>query len=325
PQYFENPNMPALTFLNVASTQFSFDDLLPFVNVDTFTYVPQQPFWVEDLTVEEGDSIRMVRIDPTITNNTYIWYKNGVAIDTTNSPWLTNAQYADVGEYHFEVTNVGLPLLTLTCDPFQLSVVAPSPGQSQVSPNAPISIAAGPDPVWVVMSNDLAAIPPTLGYQYAFADSVGNILRLFNSDSVDVSSADPGLFRVYGVAVMLPSPLQVGDNLITYADTSNALTRSSNYLPVEVSGSSSVDQALLSPLTLSPNPASDLLNWSLPVDQGNGWEIRILDLRGKVLWQEQSATPEGQLEVDHYPTGMYLFQVLNGTQSWTRRWVKTAR
>ncbi len=94
-------------------------------NLNNFTYIPQAKVDSEQtLSVETNASITLSTTALTSTNNSYQWYKDGVAItDATNKDLLIeNAVDADAGVYHFTATNSSVTDLTLERNPITLSV-----------------------------------------------------------------------------------------------------------------------------------------------------------------------------------------------------------
>jgi hypothetical protein len=78
-------------------------------------------------------------------------------------------------------------------------------------------------------------------------------------------------------------------------------------------------------LSVFPNPASDQLNLSIP-EQLNGLVlIRVMDLLGKEILNEQLQNPQGILpvaRVKDLASGLYYVQVSNSLQTQTLKFVK---
>jgi len=122
-----------LQSLNVSNNKFTFEDLLP--NNEFFTaflsvYAPQLNFGTAStVNIDKGDDYTFsFSIDPSLTNSTYKWYRNGTLVATTTTPsWtLTTAALNDAGVYHVEVTNPDLGDLTLKSEPITLGVDLPA-------------------------------------------------------------------------------------------------------------------------------------------------------------------------------------------------------
>jgi hypothetical protein len=60
-----------------------------------------------------------------------------------------------------------------------------------------------------------------------------------------------------------------------------------------------------------PNPARDIINLSLQMDQEESIVIAIVDLNGKVLHQQKIADKitEKQIDIANYPSGMYFLMI----------------
>ncbi|WP_051476114.1 immunoglobulin domain-containing protein, partial [Aquimarina megaterium] len=80
----------------------------------------------ETLSVAANGSITLSSTALTSTNNSYQWYKDGVAITgaTSKDLVISNATDADAGIYHFTATNSIVTGLTLTRNPITLSIGA---------------------------------------------------------------------------------------------------------------------------------------------------------------------------------------------------------
>lgn len=119
------PDLSALSpsIFTVANNFFTFEDLAP--NIGTMTsYSPQQ------LEVPAYDTIVAAGSDLIIyypiagVGNTYQWIKNGEPIEgaVADSLVLTNVSGADNGIYILEARNESVPNLTLTTDPFYVTI-----------------------------------------------------------------------------------------------------------------------------------------------------------------------------------------------------------
>lgn len=67
-----------------------------------------------------------------------------------------------------------------------------------------------------------------------------------------------------------------------------------------------------------PNPANDLLH----VSAGSGSLIRLLDVRGRLIAQEEVHQSEVQFEIGHLAQGVYMVQVISGTHVYTEEVIK---
>lgn len=94
-----------------------------------------------------------------------------------------------------------------------------------------------------------------------------------------------------------------------------------NTTPLPVSTSAAEYPARL-PAVLSPNPASEIawLEVELPAEPVE-LSVRLLDLRGKLIWQRENHSSSGSLRLpiplDGLPAGLYAVQVIGGSQTQT--------
>ncbi|WP_084050298.1 leucine-rich repeat domain-containing protein [Aquimarina macrocephali] len=88
---------------------------------------------VETKNVITGQSITLSTTSLTSPNNSYQWYKDGVAITgaTNKNLIITNTTAADTGVYHFRATNSVIDKLTLERHPITLTVTGNDCGVSE--------------------------------------------------------------------------------------------------------------------------------------------------------------------------------------------------
>ncbi|WP_234387103.1 leucine-rich repeat domain-containing protein [Aquimarina sp. Aq78] len=125
--------LPKLQLLYLNDNQFVFSDLESEFNAynlrlgSGFKYFPQGKVDLEEeQPVVLGDEIILGTKALTSSNNSYQWFKNGVAISgATNSTFkITTAKQSDAGVYHFEATNSIVHDLTLERNPITLKVTS---------------------------------------------------------------------------------------------------------------------------------------------------------------------------------------------------------
>ncbi|MBX9853468.1 MAG: leucine-rich repeat domain-containing protein [Cytophagaceae bacterium] len=123
-------NKPSLSSVSFINNHLTFEDILPLTSLPGFgffSYNPQKQVPLLSQTVREKDNLAFdPGIDQALTTNQYTWYKNG-NIMTTNQTGIysiPSVLYADSGNYYAEITNPGLPGLTLQTDTAILSVKA---------------------------------------------------------------------------------------------------------------------------------------------------------------------------------------------------------
>lgn len=113
--------------LNIRENYFDFNDLEPLVQANNYINLNYSPQRTKDMPLDlefaPGEDITLT-IDDTRLNkgknskgvgDNYQWYKDGEAITDTNasSYTITNAQEADSGVYHCEITNTLVPDLII--------------------------------------------------------------------------------------------------------------------------------------------------------------------------------------------------------------------
>lgn len=125
---FPLDQMDALTVLSAQNNKLTFEDILPnsLLPVPVFYYSPQAK--VGQLTYDTlniGESYTMtIDIDNGISNNRYIWFKDGVFLTQSSNNFYT-IPYAlpdNQGVYTCQVTNPGAPGLTLYSEDIHITV-----------------------------------------------------------------------------------------------------------------------------------------------------------------------------------------------------------
>lgn len=117
---------PIMAIGYMGNNRLTFEDLL--IQSRYFARLYDQQLIGEDTLVyyNEGESYTIhLRIDPDITTNQYVWFKDSVAFDTTvvNYYTLDNLTANDVGVYTCQVTNPNVVIdLTLYSHPTQLQI-----------------------------------------------------------------------------------------------------------------------------------------------------------------------------------------------------------
>ncbi len=102
-------------------------------NITTYSFSPQAKVDQEEtLSVAENGTITLTSTALTSTNNSYQWFKDGVAIAgaTSKDYVITSAAPSDAGVYYFEATNSIITDLTLTRNNITLEVGPPLCGVS---------------------------------------------------------------------------------------------------------------------------------------------------------------------------------------------------
>ncbi|MEX1274752.1 MAG: zinc-dependent metalloprotease family protein [Bacteroidota bacterium] len=109
-----------LNFAALADLIFSHNQA-PFHN---FTYAPQKPIGVTEIVEAAPGATVTMTVSLAGTNNTYQWYKDGVAISGATDTSYTIASLApsQAGQYTASVKNTSVPNLTLFRNPYVVSV-----------------------------------------------------------------------------------------------------------------------------------------------------------------------------------------------------------
>ncbi|NHF58986.1 hypothetical protein FK220_006525 [Flavobacteriaceae bacterium TP-CH-4] len=97
-------------------------------NLTDYTYAPQAKVDLEEtLSVPENESITLTSNALTSVNNSYQWFRDGVAIPgaTSKDYVISNATPTDAGVYYFEATNSTIMGLTLTRNNITLTIEPP--------------------------------------------------------------------------------------------------------------------------------------------------------------------------------------------------------
>ncbi len=120
------PNMIDRFSHDIKDNRLTFEDIIP--NIGYLDEYAPQALIGQDTTLyfTEGQSYKInLDIDKNVPDNQYIWFKDDVAIDTTNSNSyaLANVSISDEGIYTCEVTNPRAPALTLYSKPMTIHVI----------------------------------------------------------------------------------------------------------------------------------------------------------------------------------------------------------
>ena len=117
-----------LELLRIENNAFTFEDIVPntgIASLSTFTYSPQAYIGEEiNHNVPTGNDFN-ISINIGGTDNTYLWYKDGVVIPGANeaSYAFTNFSETDIAVYYCEIKNTQAPALTLLSNNFNLDIL----------------------------------------------------------------------------------------------------------------------------------------------------------------------------------------------------------
>lgn len=139
------PNLTSLTFnqvnpswetgFAVTNNKLTFDDILPnmpILNKVIFSAYQPQNTVGKDTTITKaiGETATLaLNIDGALTTNKYVWFKNGVALDSSNINRLILRGLAlcDSGTYTCRVTNPNVPRLILSSPAFRIKITGALP------------------------------------------------------------------------------------------------------------------------------------------------------------------------------------------------------
>ncbi len=94
-----------------------------------------------------------------------------------------------------------------------------------------------------------------------------------------------------------------------------------NSLTVSEAPGAFITEQVIAAFNLFPNPAEDMLNISVP-DHLMGSRLRVLDVQGKTVLEQQLNHAAASLNVTGLTAGCYVVELLNNGQVYTSRFVK---
>ncbi len=160
-----------------------------------------------------------------------------------------------------------------------------------------------------------------------FVNSIGGFDKILpgyrqNGTPIDPSYKDPAFTGAYALAAMTSgnqnfvnagySELKNQVSMAYFAATLRAIYMfgmSGNLFNPVSSALSNDELHNVNRFKLFPNPASNVLNISFKT-AGN-YEIKVNDITGKLIHKETSSESSTQLELSHYPSGMYFLSINN--------------
>ncbi|MCP4521287.1 MAG: hypothetical protein GY827_06300 [Cytophagales bacterium] len=128
---FDVPNIESLEKVIVNNNQFTFEDLLPFLEYSNFPVAFEeyqfQRTQGEEQTLDflEYDSWTWtLGFDDDVSSNYYLWFKNNILIDSTTSGELVidDLSIEDIGVYTCKVKNALLPDVTINVNSITINV-----------------------------------------------------------------------------------------------------------------------------------------------------------------------------------------------------------
>jgi internalin A len=119
--------------LQIANNRLTFEDLIPVVVSKSYAdleYAPQT-LTIQNISVQKliGENVTInTAVDNGISTNTYIWYHDNVAIDTTTTNNITigNLKVDDSGIYTCKISNTEIPDIIIDWGSVTLTVSVPT-------------------------------------------------------------------------------------------------------------------------------------------------------------------------------------------------------
>ncbi|MEO0333171.1 MAG: hypothetical protein AAF223_16050, partial [Bacteroidota bacterium] len=279
----------SLGVVDVSDNQLTFEDLLSVVDsLPNLIYHPQATVGATTNTfrnVEDSYTLSL-GIDAAVTDNQYVWYLDGVAIDTTTvgEYVMDTIKISDGGVYICEVTNMGAPDLTLVSYPMTVNV--------QAKPNSLIftevaNVSFGSDPF--VLNASASSGLPVL-FEVVEGDSLvdiqGDMVTTLGIGEVTIRATQPG-DDFYEVATPITRQFTINqgsqtiaftaisDQDITLTDSLTLAISASSGLPInfEIDGPAELDGDVLwlldtGTVTVTASQAgSELYQPAFPVSQ----------------------------------------------------------
>ncbi|WP_106794151.1 leucine-rich repeat domain-containing protein [Aquimarina sp. Aq78] len=196
--------LPKLQLVHLNNNQFVFSDLESEFNAynlrfgSGFKYYPQDKVDLkEEQPVVIGEEITLSTEELTSSNNSYQWFKNGIAIpEATNSTLkIIAAKEDDAGVYHFKATNTIVQDLILERNPITVKVTSDTCAVSTREKQALIDfyrLTGGTG--WTTTTNWLTDIPVCNWYGVTVVKGKVTGLKLSNNNLI--GSISPALVEL---------------------------------------------------------------------------------------------------------------------------------
>jgi Leucine-rich repeat (LRR) protein len=134
-------NLTSVTTLNLSNNRLGFGSLLPNVGITGISYAGQANIDADlQARPEVGTNFKVKAITDG-TGNQYVWRRNGAVVaNATDSTYtITAINRSNMGAYVAEITNPGVPNLTLRTGTKNVLAVANITGTVQSTPTAPMN------------------------------------------------------------------------------------------------------------------------------------------------------------------------------------------
>ena len=181
--------------IDIADNEFTFEDLLLVVDsLPSLTYAPQAKVGSTLNTFRNvGDSYTLsLGIYASLADNQYVWYRDGVAVDTTTvgEYVMDTIIISDDGEYICEVTNLAAPNLTLVSNPMTVNVQA-KPNSLIFTPVADVNFGTVPFVLNASASSGLPVLFEVIEGD-SLVDIQGDVVTTLGIGQVTVRATQPG-------------------------------------------------------------------------------------------------------------------------------------
>ena len=181
--------------IDLTNNTLTFEDFVSVVDsLPNLTYAPQSIVGTTTNTfrnVEDSYTLS-IDIDESLTDNQYVWYRDGVAIDTTTAGEyvMDTVVVSDEGVYVCEIINSAAPDLTLVSNPMTVNVQA-KPHSLIFTPVADVSFGTTP---FVLNSSASSGLP--ILFEVVEGDSLvdiqGDMVTTLGIGQVTVRATQPG-------------------------------------------------------------------------------------------------------------------------------------
>ncbi|MEM6843884.1 MAG: T9SS type A sorting domain-containing protein [Bacteroidota bacterium] len=231
--------------IDVSDNQLTFEDLLSVVDsLPNLLYHPQATVGATTNTfrnVEDSYTLSL-GIDAAVTDNQYIWFRDGVAVDTTTVDEYTMDPIivSDDGVYICEVTNSGAPDLTLVSYPMTVNVQAKP---NNLTFTAVANVSFGTDP-FVLNASASSGLP--VQFEVIEGDSLvqiqGDMVTMLGIGSVTVRATQPGDdFHEAATPITREFTINQGSQTIAFTAISDQDISLTDSITLAISASSGLD------------------------------------------------------------------------------------
>jgi Leucine-rich repeat (LRR) protein len=181
-------DLASVATLNVSNNNLDFSSLIANAGISGINYQNQADIGVPlDTLADVGATVRF-RVKSPAAGNVYQWKRNGVLVSgqTTDQVTIASLSRAMMGDYVMEITNPGVPNLTLRSAPKRVRAVATLTGK--VFETASLPVTRGQILIFKITpagSYDTLALKPAIGSDGSYSARVilDDYLLLANADA----------------------------------------------------------------------------------------------------------------------------------------------